>query len=183
MAVISQNEHLVTASYICSSCVAHLSRLMLAGSRPAGLFPSCLHLMFNMKWSFQGCEIWHAAVNCTYFIHFLYVNYPSRLHRCLFRDIFLHESSNCIRYPPTPFFFLFSTCLLIPHPAREILFAVFEMQGIKLSQNINDKTAKFVAPFCTHRDASALQAFGKDAPEDRDTDWGCWQLPLSQLRY
>lgn len=82
-----------------------------------------------------------------------------------------------------PLFFFFFTCLLIPHPTREILFAVFEMQGIKLSQNINDKTAKFVAPFCTHCDASALQAFGKDAPEDRDTDWGCWQLPLSQLRY
>lgn len=81
---------------------------------------------------------------------------------------FLHESSNCIRYPPL--FFFFFTCLLIPHPTREILFAVFEMQGIKLSQNINDKTAKFVAPFCTHCDASALQAFGKDAPEDRDTD-------------
>lgn len=101
---------------------------------------------------------------------------------CLGTSFYMKAQTVFATHPPPPFFF-FSTCLLIPHPTREILFAVFEMQGIKLSQNINDKTAKFVAPFCTHCDASALQAFGKDAPEDRDTDWGCWQLPLSQLRY
>lgn len=43
LAIISQNEQLITVSYICSSCVVHLLSLMLPGSQPADLLPFYLH--------------------------------------------------------------------------------------------------------------------------------------------